>query len=114
MIIQSTSQLWITAAFFLNRDYIARVLCINKDIPDSGCNGACQLKKEIEKDKEKQDKSGIDNKVKEILVYYPSTLPTTTFIAIDWSEKTYNNAYFTSFLPEGFIHNIFHPPIFTA
>lgn len=112
--IQSTSQLWITASFFLNRDYIARVLCINKDIPDSGCNGACQLKKEIEKDKEKQDKSGIDNKVKEILVYYPSTLPTTSLVAIEWSEKPYNNIYFTSFLPEGFIHNIFHPPIFTA
>ncbi len=33
----------------LNYDYIAKVLCINKDEPDLGCNGKCQLAKEIKK-----------------------------------------------------------------
>ena len=33
----------------LNYDYIAKVLCINKDEPELQCNGKCQLAKEIKK-----------------------------------------------------------------
>lgn len=109
---QSTSQLWITASFFINRDYIARVLCINRDKPESGCNGSCQLKKQIKEDQENQEKSGIDAKVKDVLVYFPTTIPQISFNTFEWAEKTFSNAYFTSFLPEGFAHSIFHPPSF--
>lgn len=113
MMIQSSSQLWITAAFFLNRDYISRVLCINKDKPESGCNGACQLKKQIKKDQEKQEKSGIDSKSKEVLVYLPTVIPlASSNIVFEWSAKTFNKIYFSSFLTDGFTHSIFHPPTF--
>lgn len=33
----------------INYDYIAKVLCINKDEPVLKCNGKCQLAKEINK-----------------------------------------------------------------
>lgn len=33
----------------LNYDYIAKILCINKDEPELKCNGKCQLAKEIKK-----------------------------------------------------------------
>lgn len=33
----------------LNYDYIAKVLCINRDEPELNCNGKCQLAKEIKK-----------------------------------------------------------------
>ncbi|QCX39488.1 hypothetical protein FF125_13960 [Aureibaculum algae] len=33
----------------LNYDYIAKVLCINKDEPELKCNGKCHLAKEIKK-----------------------------------------------------------------
>lgn len=111
ILVQSTSQLWITISFFINQDYIARVLCINRDKPESGCNGACQLKKQIEKDKESQEKSNIDAKAKEVLVYIPVATPQIqTLFNFEWTEKTFGNSYFTSFLPEGHLHSIFHPP----
>lgn len=65
---QTFSRLWIVADFYANRDYIARVLCVNKDRPMLHCGGLCQLKKRLDKD-EKQDKdvpgrkSGSQNEV---------------------------------------------------
>lgn len=51
--------------FKLNQDYIAKVLCINKDKPELKCNGCCQLKKEIaekEREHEKRDKTILPDK----------------------------------------------------
>ena len=110
LMVQSTSQLWIAASFFLNRDYIAKVLCINKAVPNSGCDGACQLKKQLKKDQQQQEKSGIDVKAKEVLAYFPAKGPQLPLMNKEWAEKTFSNTYFTSFLPEGFTHAIFHPP----
>lgn len=111
ILVQSTSQLWITISFFINQDYIARVLCINRDKPESGCNGACQLKKQIEKDKENQEQSNIDIKVKEVLVYIPVVAPQVqSAYTFELTEKTFSSIYFTSYLPEGHLHSIFHPP----
>ena len=36
--------------FLVNQDYIASVLCVEKDIPESTCNGMCHLKKTMEKE----------------------------------------------------------------
>jgi hypothetical protein len=109
--VQSTSQLWIAVSFFANRAYIAKVLCVNRDKPKMDCNGACQLKKNIEKDKESQEKSGIDNKVKEVLVYFPSSLlQVQPDVIFDWNEKPFRNTFFSAFFPDGLIHSIFHPP----
>lgn len=109
--VQSTSQLWITISFFINQDYIARVLCINRDKPESGCNGACQLKKQIEKDKENQEQSNIDIKVKEVLVYIPVVAPQVqSAYTFELTEKKFSSIYFKSYLPEGHLHSIFHPP----
>jgi len=34
---------FILTDFAINQDYIAKYLCINKDIPKSNCNGKCYL-----------------------------------------------------------------------
>jgi len=34
--------------YVINYDYIAKVLCINKDKPELSCNGKCQLMKKLE------------------------------------------------------------------
>ena len=33
--------------YAVNRDYIAEVLCINRDRPELACNGKCHLMKEV-------------------------------------------------------------------
>ena len=35
--------------FKVHQEFIANVLCINKEEPQKGCNGQCHLKKSIEK-----------------------------------------------------------------
>lgn len=48
---------WGTIAYFqLNRDYIARVLCENRDKPQLHCNGQCYLAKRLKEQQDKQDK----------------------------------------------------------
>lgn len=42
--------------YSLNKEYISSVLCIEKDIPESTCEGKCHLKKEFAKlDKQQED-----------------------------------------------------------
>ncbi|MBD2701258.1 hypothetical protein IC229_11465 [Spirosoma sp. BT702] len=48
---------WGTIAYYhANRDYIARVLCQNRNRPDLHCNGQCYLAKRLKAQQEKQDK----------------------------------------------------------
>ncbi len=43
--------------YLLNQDYIAKVLCINKEEPEIQCNGKCYLMKQIKKKEDKKKKS---------------------------------------------------------
>jgi len=48
---------WGTVAYFhINRTYIAKVLCENRDRPKLNCNGKCYLAKKLKQQQEKKDK----------------------------------------------------------
>lgn len=38
--------------FKIHQDFIAQVFCINKYVPQSTCNGACHLKKQLKQTEE--------------------------------------------------------------
>ena len=44
-------------AFKINQDYIAKNLCVQKDIQNNSCKGCCQLKKQMEQQTEQESKS---------------------------------------------------------
>ena len=48
------AQLGILVSFKINQDYIAEFLCIEKDLPESTCQGCCQLKDRLEDHEEQQ------------------------------------------------------------
>ena len=48
----------VVADFLLNEEYIAKVLCVNKDKPAMKCNGKCHLAKQLQK----QDNTENSNK----------------------------------------------------
>ncbi|TRX71687.1 hypothetical protein [Carboxylicivirga sp. M1479] len=52
--------------FKLNQEYIAKYLCVEKDVEDNSCQGCCHLKKQMEQQNE-QDKSN-PNPVKRKLI----------------------------------------------
>ena len=41
--------------YLVHKDFISSVLCIEKDVPDSTCEGKCHLRKELSKLDEQQD-----------------------------------------------------------
>lgn len=48
---------WGTIAYYqANKDYIARVLCENRDKPQLHCDGKCYLAKKLKAQQDKQDK----------------------------------------------------------
>ncbi|WP_163323545.1 hypothetical protein [Draconibacterium mangrovi] len=42
------------ASFKINQDYIAKNLCIEKDVEGSTCQGCCQLKKKMHEQEEQK------------------------------------------------------------
>lgn len=97
-------------AFYANRDYVAKVLCINRDKPEMKCKGACQLKKQLEKDNENQSKSNLEKNFKEVIVYFQNTCyPVPIHNEFKWTDRKYHH-FFTTYLPEGHSRSVFHPP----
>ena len=48
---------WGTIAYYhANKDYIARVLCENRDKPQLNCDGKCYLAKQLKAQQDRQDK----------------------------------------------------------
>lgn len=53
ILVQSSSQLWTEAVFYLNRDYIAKELCVNRFDLIPTCKGSCVLEKKLKEDADK-------------------------------------------------------------
>lgn len=55
--------LWPLGMYIVNYDYIANVLCENKDIPEMKCNGKCYLSKMIARDREQNKENPFETSV---------------------------------------------------
>lgn len=52
---------WGTIAYYkVNKEYITRVLCQNRDKPQLHCNGKCYLAKKLKEQQQKQDQQTSD------------------------------------------------------
>lgn len=56
LFLQGSGSLLIMAAFYANRDYIAKNLCENRSRPELKCGGQCVLMKKLKKEQEKENK----------------------------------------------------------
>lgn len=56
-ILQSTKSLWIITSFHVNRDYIAKNLCINRFDKIPTCKGQCFLNNELSKEQKDSKKN---------------------------------------------------------
>jgi hypothetical protein len=59
---QNIGKLLVLINFAVNREYIAKNLCVNREKSDNCCKGKCELKKDLE---EQEKKESIPNSVKE-------------------------------------------------
>ncbi len=112
LVLQCFIQLGIMGYYHLNKEYIARNLCENRDKPEMHCNGKCQVKKMIEKvEQEHQDQHEIPGSEGLNFVFFLiperfSLAETTVFIVpavYGYSHISYTNSY---------PGRIFRPPSF--
>ena len=76
--VHCAGRLGIVANWWLNRDYVARVLCINRDKPQMHCNGKCHLAKQLraaDAAEQKQQPLGGKQAFQEITLFCATATP---------------------------------------
>lgn len=94
--------------YWMNRDYIASVLCENKDKPELQCNGKCHLKKEIQANADDQ-KEGQEASSRMMVEFYQTSEVNFEFnSALDTDSDEFCD--YCEPVVAGFSSSIFHPP----
>lgn len=98
---QITKSFWIISSFHINRNYIAKNICINRFDKIPTCKGQCFLTKELNKEQNENNKN-ITITEKDALFIAPThDVFTLIKIAITTSNKIanlYQISHYTSFL----------------
>lgn len=107
----SLTKIGILIDFKINQDFIAEVLCINREKPMSTCNGKCYLSEQLKKAKEQEEKQTPSSKNERIEVIYFHSASLFDFLSLenDCVSKL-NPAYVNELHTSSFIADIFHPP----
>ena len=95
--------------FSLRQDYIAKVLCIQKDKPNNGCNGHCYLAKKLQKAKKQKQQKQQSVKEHKFTFFCQETsvrevILTSFRLQINWKSKP------SKLLLDNYSSSIFHPP----
>jgi len=108
-VFQSTSNLWIISSFYLNQDYIAKNLCVNRFDKIPVCYGKCFLSKRL-KDNDKQEQKLPNVKEKEIQLYFYTQ--NTSQINRKITAVNANKVIITKDcdITNPLLYSIFHPP----
>lgn len=110
ILFQTAGKTFILANYELNKEYIAKVLCVNKENPKMHCNGKCHLKKELNK-AEKNEQSPL-NRIKEkteFQIFSQATNNLTIYLVNELvADQTFSPYTFN--LSEKHLFSVFHPP----
>lgn len=107
-----TKPLWPVLEYAVNYDYIVNTLCVNRDKPNSGCNGKCHLTDELAKQNDGQD-NPYSNKSYEVLVLQIiEPIADFTFL----NRPTFNENqildFYSNLFASQYSAKILHPPEF--
>lgn len=106
---QTFSKTLICFNYVLNKDYIAEVLCINKDVPELACEGKCHLKEQLDKETEKEETPSTRLTEKHELTYFSNVffLRFTHSFNLDIVE---HNTLYTLGDNKAHLSSTYHPP----
>ena len=95
------------AEYLANKDYIAKVLCINQDKPELSCEGKCHLKKRmVEEQKQSEQESQNVLELKPVSLH----LPISNNYAIIPEDYQSNNFIINLDYDFWETTDVFHPP----
>ena len=101
----------VVAYYHVNKAYIARVLCENRDKPQLHCDGQCYLAKKLQAAEEQERKSTAERleKLPELVLYCAEILPCFTSYPLP-PQKQPATPHYQGSLFRSPIADIFHPP----
>lgn len=106
LLLQTFGKGLILAEYMLNREYISRVLCVNRAEPETGCNGQCHLMKQMEKEtKNEQNGNAVKDKYEVVIAPIYAQFALRPYFSV-----TAINTACNSDLPLNRNTAIFHPP----
>lgn len=112
-LVMLTKPMWPLVEYVVNYEYIANVLCENKDKPEMHCNGTCHLTKELAKESGAAEKNPFSSKTSKTeipQVIISEIITEFTFALADGSVSKETVAYRPNLNPSLFTSKILHPP----
>jgi len=111
--IQTFSKWIIVFSYEINKDYIAKNICINREVPGSCCNGKCYLQKKLASDEDQQTPFGKTTNTKDIQPeFFFHELVHISFAIIPVVKHA--SSFYINGTSQEYIASIFQPPPFLA
>jgi hypothetical protein len=102
--------------YAINKDYIAKNLCENRNKPKMNCNGKCHLMKQLKKASTGTTSEGNTTKNSQNQEENVFHISSFFYFNIETSKSKLANHYLNTFsnkLPSSYLADIFHPPKFS-
>lgn len=93
--------------FKINQDYIAKNLCIQKEIENNTCQGCCHLKKQMEQQNEQEESNPNQSREKLLIDLFPLE---NIRIQSGSVHTTIRYQELQCQFVNSFISDVFHPP----
>lgn len=110
LVFQNAGSIWIIGDFYINRDYIAKNVCINRFDAIPICNGKCYLDNKL-KANDKQEQKFPTVTYKEVQLFFESPIG-FPFRVIHFVPKKKYPVLKADGQKSDFIFLIYHPPRF--
>lgn len=109
VLFQTLNKLIVCINFELNRDFIAKNLCVKKEEPKNCCQGKCHLKKQLDKQDENEKSAPVKStkEVVETQFYYGQQQVNISY-GLFYLQKIHTPYKFPELLLQ--VSSIFHPP----
>ncbi len=107
-IFQVSGKVIILADYCINKDFIADVLCVNKDKPKLHCEGKCHLTKQLEKEEKNQKVPFGSKEDKHEVQLFAEKKNVFNFFSASLSGQ--NVLPYEAPVSGRHLHSVFHPP----
>ena len=111
VLLPNLTKIGILVNFKINQDFIAEVLCVDREKPMSICKGKCYLSERLKEAEEQEEKQAPTSKKERLEVLYCYSKSSLGFPSFARKHKSkLNPAYENELYDSSFISDIFHPP----
>jgi hypothetical protein len=110
VVLQGVNRWAVYIQFQLNKEFIAKNLCVKKAIKNNCCQGSCQLSKRLGEEKNPKNNSSQTQpkEEQEQILYLQNILPFLKVIATD--DQINHSFHYSISFTEVEIKPLFHPP----